>query len=153
MVGFNKLLQNKNGFPVLLGVLMLVYLYLGTPLPTNFVLDKVTLFLALFVAVILVCYLFNNVNIYVAIIFVIVAFEIINKSLTPNPSNINKDVRYYSNTKSNTNVILSDKLKDSNTLEQEIVDKMVTITKQNTPGQSPRYQPLLADSAGSSKIE
>ena len=149
----NKFLQ-KNMLPVLLGILLMMYLYLGTPLPTNLVLHNFTLVVAILVSVVLFGFLSTKVNLVVAIVFAIVAFEVIRKSLKPNLNNISKDVKYYETTKSNTNVVISQKLKDSsNTLEQEMVDKMIIVTKQNTPGQSARYQPLIADSAGSSQIE
>ena len=152
MVLSKKILQNKNGFSLLLGISLMTYLYLGTPVPANIVLQNISLILSIVVAVLAFCYLCAKVNIFVAIIFALVAFEIIRKSLKPDLDNIDKDIQYYNNIGSNPDV-LSDKLKTSNTLEQEIVANMASAPGNNPPGQPPRYQPLLADSAGSSQVE
>jgi hypothetical protein len=149
----NKFLH-KNTLPILLSVLLMTYLYLGTPLPINLVLQDFTLIVAILVSIVLFGFLSTKVNLVVAIVFAIVSYEVIRKSLKPDLNNISKDVKYYENTKSNSIVVISDKLKDtSSTLEQEMVDKMIIVTKQDTPGQTARYQPLVADSAGSSQIE
>ncbi len=153
MVVVKKFLQNKNALPLLIGVLLLAYLYLDTPVPVNLVLDNISLVIAVLITVIIFSCLCIKVNIFVAIIFALVVCEIIRKSLKPNLNKINKNIKYYEKTNSNSNVILSNKLKDSNTLEQEIVNRMVTVVRNDTPRQTPRYQPLLANSAGSSQVE
>jgi len=154
MVASNKFLQNKNLFPVLLGSLLMVYLYLGTPVPANLILQNVSLIIAIVISILIFCCLCARVNIFVAIIFALVAFDVIKKSLKPNLNDVDKNIQYYNNNiLSNTEIVLSDKLKNSNTLEQDMVSKMSTVSGNNPPGQTPRYQPLLADSAGSSQIE
>ena len=153
MVASKKLLQNNNVFPLLLGSLLMVYLYLGTPVPANLILQNVSLVIAVVISILIFCSLCAKVNVFVAIIFALVAFEVIKKSLKPNLNDVDKNIQYYNNILSNADVVLSDKLKNVNTLEQEMVSKMVPVSGNNPPGQSPRYQPLLADSAGSSQLE
>ena len=146
-------LQNKNIFSLLFGLLLIIYLYLGTPVPANIMLNNIVLMFAVLISVGIVIFLSSKVNIFVGIIFALVAFEVIRKSLTPNLDNIDKNIQYYNNNStSNADVVLSDKLKKSNTLEQEMVSNMESIVSNNI-GQSPRYQPILADTVGVSNLE
>ena len=145
-------LQNKNNPSILLGILLIGYLYLDTPLPFNLVLEKMSLLVTILLAVFVTCYLCINLNVYVAIIFLIVAYEVIRKSMKQNPKNINKKVRFYGNSQSNSTVI-SEKLKESNTLEQEMVSKMVPTIKRDEPNPTPRYQALLPDLTGTAPID
>ena len=71
----------------------------------------------------------------------------------PNLRNLNKNVKYYNNLNSTPNVVISDRLKDPNTLEQEMVNNMIQTTKIDAPRLSPRYHPLLPNSAGASIVE
>ena len=145
---------NKNVLPVLLGVLLLVYLYLDTPLPFVLILKNLSLWVAILVSLVVVCYLFKKVNIFVAIIFAIVAFEVIKKSImSQDPNNLNKNMQYYNNLKPSSNVVLSDRLKESNTLEQEMVENMVPSVEQEQVPVSARYQALLPDLAGTSPLD
>jgi hypothetical protein len=91
-------------------------------------------FFALFLGTILVAYLFTEYS-------------------KPNFNTLNKDVQYYDNLKPTTDLVISDKLKDPNTLEQEMVNNMVAITKSDYPRYTPRYQPVLSNSLGSTDIE
>ena len=145
-------LQNKNIFSLLFGLLLIIYLYLGTPVPANIMLNNIVLIFAVLISAGIVIFLSSKVNIFVGIIFALVAFEVIRKSLTPNLDNIDKNIQYYNNSTSNADVVLSDKLKKSNTLEQEMVSNMESIVGNNI-GQSPRYQPILADTIGVSNLE
>ena len=153
MALINSFLQKKNTQAILIGVLLIVYLYFDTPLPFHLVLQKLYLVIAIFVSLIVLTYLCIKVNIFVGIIFAIVAFEVIKKSLRQTPENLDRKVNFYSNTETNSNVVISENLKDSNTLEQEIVKNMASVVSNDPPGQTPRYQPLVADIAGSSQIE
>jgi len=71
----------------------------------------------------------------------------------PNLRNLNKNVKYYDNLTPTSEVVISDKLKDQNTLEQEMVNYMIETTKQEHPQLTPRYHPLLPNSAGASLVE
>ena len=146
-------LSNKNMISLSMGSLLMVYLYLGTPVPANIILHNVSLALSVIFSIVMFFSLCSKINIFVAILFALVAFEVINKSLHPQLSNINKNIQYYNNTESNKNTILSDKLKSSDTLEQDMVSNMNTIIGNNHLNRVPTYQPLLADSAGSSQVE
>jgi len=145
-------LQHKNIFSLLFGLLLIIYLYLGTPVPANIMLNNIVLIIAIIISVVITIFLSSKVNIFVGIIFALVAFEVIRKSLTPNLSNIDKNIQYYNNSTSNADVVLSDKLKKTNTLEQEMVSNMESVVGNNI-GQSPRYQPILADTIGVSNLE
>lgn len=71
----------------------------------------------------------------------------------PDLHNLNKTVNYYNNSIPMSETVISEKLKDPNTLEQEMINNMVTTTKTNHPQLTPRYHPLLPNSAGSSLVE
>ena len=47
----------------------------------------------------------------------------------PDLHNLNKTVNYYNNSIPMSETVISEKLKDPNTLEQEMVNNMVTTTK------------------------
>lgn len=151
----NNLFQNKNVLPVLLGVLLLVYLYLDTPLPFVLMLNNFSLLVAILVSLVVVCYLCKKTNVFVAIIFALVAFEVIKKSINPSdPNNLNRNVQYYDNLNpANSNVVISDRLKKSNTLEQEMVENMIPEVEQEQAPVSARYQALLPDLGGASQLD
>ena len=73
--------------------------------------------------------------------------------LKPNLRNLNRSANYYNSSNVNSNVVISDRLKDPNTLEQEMVNKMITNTKMDHPKLTPRYHPLLPNSAGATLVE
>ena len=152
MVLSAKLLQNKNTHSLILGIVFIIYLYLGTPVPANIILQNGSLIVSIIVSLLIFSYLCSKVNIFVAIIFGLIAIEVIRKSLKPNLNDIDKNIQYY-NSEPNQDVVISNKLKKNNTLEQEIVANMYSTIGNNFLGQSPRYQPLLADSVGSAQIE
>ena len=52
-----------------------------------------------------------------------------------------------------TDNVISERLKDPNTLEQEMVDNMYETTSSEHPRLTPRYQPLLPNMAGASLVE
>lgn len=156
MSELNKLFKNKDVLPVLLGVLLLVYLYLDTPLPFVLILRNISLWVAIFVSLVGSCYLSKKVNLFVALIFAMVAFEVIRKSMdSRNPNNLNKDVQYYNNLKpSNSDIVISDRLKESDTLEQDMVENMMpSVDQQLATPVSARYQALLPDLGGASQLD
>ena len=50
-------------------------------------------------------------------------------------------------------MVISERLKESDTLEQEMVKNMIPITDQHFVPESPRYQALLPDLCGASQID
>ena len=69
------------------------------------------------------------------------------------PSNLNNSVRHYNNLKPTTKKAISKNIKEENTLEQDMVNKMIATSKLNHPQVTPRYHPLLPNSAGSSLVD
>lgn len=153
-MSFSNFFQSKNFLSSLLGVLLLVYLYFDTPLPFLVILKSYSLVLASLISLVIFCYLMKKLNIFVAIIFAIVAYEIIKKStIITDLNSINKEVLYYNNSKPSSNMVISERLKESDTLEQEMVKNMIPITDQHFVPESPRYQALLPDLSGASQID
>lgn len=152
MVLSTKLLQNKNTISLLLGAVLIIYLYLGTPVPTNLIIQNFQVIISVVFFTIIFCCLYTNINIFVAIIFALVAFEVIRKSLKLNLNNLDKNIQYYNNVL-NKNIVISNKLKKHDTLEQDMVNKMKLIVGSNYLNTISRYQPVLANSVESSQIE
>ena len=71
----------------------------------------------------------------------------------PNLHNLNRDATYYDESELSSDVVISNKLKRSDTLEQDVVDDMVSSTQMDYPRSSPRYHPLLPNAAGSTLVE
>jgi hypothetical protein len=71
----------------------------------------------------------------------------------PNLHNLNKKANYYRSSPSPSRPVISKKLKQENTLEQDMVNKMLAKTNVESRKLSPRYQPLLPNSAGASLVE
>jgi hypothetical protein len=147
-----KLLKNKDLVNCLIGLLLMSYLYLDTPFPMGIKLGKLPLVVCVLLALYLSYYLFKNVNIFISILFVLVAYEVIKKSAKVDKNNINKNTKFYNSPPTSENII-SEKLKKPYTLEQEMVDKMVPVVKHSPKVLSPRYQALLPDLTGTSSID
>ena len=98
-------------------------------------------------------------NIVLCVLFFLIIAYIIFDSLTVSNNNFNskkvnfdKNVVYYSNN-SNTNKVLSDRFKQSITLEQEQVDSMkLKFNTNNLLSNSPTYQPTLTSVEGTTNI-
>ena len=98
-------------------------------------------------------------NIVLCVLFFLIIAYIIFDSLTVSNNNFNskkvnfdKNVVYYSNN-SNTNKVLSDRFKQSITLEQEQVDSMkLKFNTNNSFSNSPTYQPTLTSVEGTTNI-
>ena len=56
---------------------------------------------------------------------------------------VSKNTLYYNNSQPTSKHIISDRLKDPNTLEQEMVNHMISSSKIDYPSNTARYQPLL----------
>ena len=150
----NKILLKNDSLTVIIGIALIIYLYLDTPVPAKLMLNNYFLFLALFIVVVIFYNLFNKVNMFVALLFALVAFEIIRKSMKPDLNNINKKIAYYDNFIPTSERVISEKLKKNNTLEQDMVNIMKQTKMANDyPRRSPRYQPIAPNIAGSSQIE
>ena len=154
MSSVNKILLKNDKFTVLIGMALIIYLYLDTPVPAKIMLNNYFLFIAIFIVGAVFYYLVNNVNLFIALLFGLVAFEIIRKSMKPDLKNIDKKIAYYDNFMPTSEKVISDKLKKNNTLEQDMVNLMKQTKMANDyPRRSPRYQPIAPNIAGSSQIE
>ena len=71
---------------------------------------------------------------------------------TSNNEKINKDIKYYHNN-IHIDKVLSDRLKKSGTLEEELVNGMKVNFYKTSNGESPRYQPILPSLEGTSNID
>lgn len=144
---------NNNILGFILAILLLIYLYLDTPLPFVFVLNNLYLMITIIISIIIFLYLCVYFNIFLAIIFALVVFEIIRKSLEPNLQNIDKSLHYYNTLNVQSSEVISEKLKTNNTLEEEMILN-VKSKKNNSPLlDSPRYQALLPNLEGTSNLE
>ena len=143
----------KNQSQIIVGLMMLVYLYLDTPVPAKLMLNNYLLFLAVFIVGIVGYHLVNHVSIYIAILFIIIAFEVVRKSAEPNLHKIDKKITYYDNMTSTSEKVISDKLKEDDNLEQDMVTLMkIPKVTNSIPRTSPRYQPIAPNLAGSSQL-
>ena len=145
----------SNIFSVMISIVLLIYLYLDTPVPARLMLNNYYLLLAIVVIVFVFYHLLNKVNIFVALLFALVAFEVVRKSMKPDEYYIDKRIAYYDNGSSTSDNIISPKLMNHNmTLEQEMVVLMNQVGLANShPRTSPRYQPIVANLAGSAMID
>ena len=95
--------------------------------------------------------LFNN-HLVAVLLSVILLVYLFSEYSNPNLHNINT-IQDYTNSIQGSNNVISERLKDPNTLEQEMIDNMYQTTSSEHPRLSPRYQPLLPNMAGASIIE
>lgn len=150
----NKLNLKKNTPTIMVAVALLVYLYLDTPVPASLVLNKYLLFLAYFLIVVTCYNLLNKVNVFLILLFALVAVEIVRKSSQPDLHSIDKKLAYYDNLMPTNSKVISDKLQQDTNLEQEMVNLMkVTSEANDFPRSSPRYQPIAPSLAGLAQIE
>ena len=141
MVQSNKILLKNDKLTMLIGLALVVYLYLDTPVPSQLMLNNYYLFIVILISGYGFYYLVNNVNMFVGLLFALVSFQIIRKSLTPELKNIDKKLLYYDDMKSTADRVISSKLKKSNTLEQEMVNLMKqTKIKKEYPQISAKYK-------------
>lgn len=145
-------LQNKENRSIAVAILLMGYLYLDTPVPFNILLERGSLVASILVVLYIMYLLSTNLNLYVAIIFAIVSYEVIRKCMKQDPKNLNKNVRFYDNLTSNSDIVISEKLKESTTLEQEMVENMVPlVTPDSSP--TPRYQAVLSNVDGTAPVD
>ena len=150
----NKILLKTDPLTMIIGIALIIYLYLDTPVPSKLMLNNYYLFLAIFIVGLIFYHLVNYVNMFVALLFGLVAFEIIRKSMKPDLNNINKKISFYDDFMPTSERVISEKLKINNTLEQDMVNIMKQTKMANDyPIRSPRYQPIAPNIAGSSQIE
>lgn len=155
MSKINSVNIQSNIFSVMISIILLIYLYLDTPVPARLILNNYFLLLAIVVILFIFYYLFNKVNIFVALLFALVAFEIVRKSMKPDQYYINKNITFYDNLSPTSDKIISQKLTNQDiTLEQEMVTLMNQVNVANDyPRSSPRYQPIVANLAGSAQLD
>ena len=155
MTKINGLNIQDNIFAIIVSIVLLIYLYLDTPVPARLMLNNYFLLLAIVVIVFIFYYLLNKVNVFVALLFALVAFEVVRKSMKPDEYYIDKRIQYYDAMSSTSDAIISQKLTNQEiTLEQEMVNLMNQVGVANEhPRTSPRYQPIVANLAGSSQLD
>ena len=84
---------------------------------------------------------------------IVLLVYIISQLLQPNLHTLNKNDIYYDNLKSTSNIVISERLKDLNTLEEDMVNNMVGACKIDHPRYTPRFQPVLPNSAAACLVE
>ena len=94
----------------------------------------------------------SNKYFWLSVLVTILVACLIVEYAASSPRNL-KNINYYNNSQPSPNAVISEKLKDPNTLEQEMVNTMHATTNINQPRLSPRYRPLLPNSAGASLVD
>lgn len=155
MTKINGVNIQSSMFAILISIVLLMYLYFDTPVHARLMLNNYFLLLAIVVILFVFYQLLNKVNVFVALLFALVAFEVVRKSMRPDAYNPDKKIQYYDAMSPTSNTIISPKLIDhETTLEQEMVTLMNQVGAANThPRTSPRYHPIVANLAGTSQIE
>jgi len=147
---------NKNTLSsVVVGSIMLVYLYLDTPLPFTVVLGDFTFIILTIVTLIASCFIYQLTNIFVAVIYLVVLYELIKKVKLNNINIINNrnspaTKNYYN--KENPEVVISNNFDKSISLEEEMVNNILPSHSHSTLNRTDRVQPLLPDLSQSLEI-
>ena len=97
--------------------------------------------------------LLANKHFWSLLLAVLFGYFLIMEYTKPNLRKLDRNAKYYNNSIPTSEVVISEKLKDPNTLEQEMVNNMIDTTKVNQPQLTPRYHPLLPNSVGSSLVD
>ena len=151
MASTNFLLQNKNLISIVVGILLLGYLYYSVLETKSLVINNVSLVLIVLVLLVLACFYFPKVNILVILVILIVVYLMVNGINLKYDQNVHKTTTYY-NGLSDPDAVISNKLKTPNTLEEELVEKMAPIVNQGPNYQSQRVQPCLPDLSQTSPV-
>ena len=141
--------RNKNLLSVILGIILIGYLYLEVPIPLVHIFNDTTLFIIILLFFIFLAFIFNKVHIIVILLAIIVLYEIIKKYKTNSKEESKKTVF---SQKKNTGKEISTMLNDKVTLEETIVQNMVPIVKHAPPHPTPRYQGITGDLSQTSPI-
>lgn len=96
--------------------------------------------------------LLNN-HIFTIILGTILLIYLFTESSVPKGHYNYDNINYYNNLDNTSKAVISEKLKNSNTLEQEMVYNMMESTVSEHPRLSPRYHPLLPNVAGAAMVE
>ena len=146
--------DNKNLFCVILGLLLITYLYLETPVPINVILNDTLLGLVVLCLIIIAYYLIAHVNVFVGIIFIIIAYEIVrkvnNNRIEDGSLDMSNKKKYHSST--NVKSIISPNLKSDVTLEENIVNSMESHNNQIVNLDDSNYKPILPDLSSTSDL-
>ncbi len=97
--------------------------------------------------------LLSNKHFWSLVLALILGYCLITEYKKPTPIIINKPIKNYSNVKSTCKNTVSKEPKNTTTLEQEMVNKMVTTSQMNHKKVTPSYHPLLPNSAGASLVD
>jgi len=142
----NKL--NKNTLvSVAVGSIMLLYLYIDTPLPFTVVFGDLTFILLTVVSLVASCFIYQSTNIFVTIIYLVVLYELMKKvklqkykNLIDNRNPSAAKNYYY---KEDPNVIVSNRFDKSLSLEEEMVNNIVPKKLFTTLNRTDKVQPVL----------
>ena len=132
---------------ITLGILFVIYLILGmdTPEPMNYVSSSLP---GIIILILLVCYLFVNYNTIIAILALLVVFDMIRKNY-----NLDSNSSY---SQSNVEFMLPQPTSKSNnqftafnqfpyTLEQEVIKERVPQYNSGNSISKPSYKPMVED--------
>ena len=142
--------RNKNFLSVILGILLVGYLYLEVPIPLVHILGDISLFFVIIFFLIIISFLFDKVHIVIVIFLIIVMYEIIKKYKKGNKQTIKKNQNYYP--KTDPSQVISGNLKEKTTLEETVVENMVPVVKHAPPQPTPRYQGITSELHQASSI-
>ena len=145
-----KFSENKNLLYVILGVLLVIYLYLETPVPINLILNDTLLMVVVICFIIVSYFLITKLNIFVGLLFIIIAFEILRKISFNQNGNFERLKTYTS--ESNLKSLGHSNLKKAYTLEEKIVNTMNNSNNNNGQMESAEYKPLLPDLSSTSTL-
>jgi len=145
-----KFSDNKNLLYLILGLLLLVYLYLETPVPLNMIINDTLLTIISIVLIVVSYLLISKVNIFVGLLFIIIAFELLRKLIGNKPMPI--DRLSVKTTETDLKINGANGLKKEYTLEESIVTTMNNSKNNHQEMDDPEYQPQLPDLTSTSDI-
>lgn len=136
----------KNYGEIVLGFLFVIYLILGmdTPEPMNYVSGSLP---GIIILILFVCYLFLNYNTIIAILALLVVFDMIRKNYnfgsTIGSSQFNVEYMVPTTSKSNNQFTAFNQF--PYTLEQEVIKQMVPQYNSGNSISKPSYKPMVED--------
>ena len=145
-----KFSDKKNLLYLILGLLLLVYLYLETPIPLNMILNDTLLTIVIIILIVVSYLLISKINIFVGLLFMIIAFEILRKLI--NNKTMPIDRLTVKTTETDLKINGANGLKQDYTLEESIVTIMNNSKNNHQEMDDPEYQPKLPDLTSTSSI-
>lgn len=148
MDNFSSLLKKDNMAELVLVILLIIYLIMGYKTP-EFLANVIDTLIGKIVILLIVIYLFMNVNPILAVLALLVAFDLVRKSsMVTGIDSLKKyepseEKKYSQFTAFN---------QFPYTLEQEVVKKMAPIVKSGASLTPPSYKPLLENTYDASLL-